>query len=170
MADVFEIPLDISEESEQNPIQNEEADIDFETSAPVHPDLDELLPSDNESGGSDDLDDFDLVIEAHGSEDDNSEMLKLPMANKFGDVNIEIDAAEGWKRIENGCSVGPFLGERMCLVVGDYSKPETFFNFLFEERMWDNITFETNTFAHQRKKKAQGNYSPSFYTCIHVRV
>ena len=75
-----------------------------------------------------------------------------PMVNYSGDIEIEEDYKIGWEWLEcdTGPIIGPYSGFWQCLVDPAKTKPEDFFNAIFDECMFTTMAEMMNLYAHNR--------------------
>ena len=91
-----------------------------------------------------------------------------PMVNYAGDVENEDDYEIGWEwhEVNPGPFIAAYNGFRQCLLDPTTTKPEDFFNVLFDTRMYTIMAEETNKYA-ERKKQAREN-SELFTQCMYL--
>lgn len=116
---------------------------------------------DNDSNDSNESSDSDTIVYENNGNSDDDEAHLSPIVNYERDTEIETDYEQGWDWIlgdDNGAQCSPFLGRRMYMGDIRKTKPEDFFNQLFEPAMWDVLTVETNRYANNRKTRNPGNF------------
>ena len=110
--------------------------------------------SESEQSGDDD-DDGNEYYQIENQAQDVEQLPIYPIDNHIVQL-YEDDEADGWKVEQNDVnlwSCGPFLGYPSTIVdIVPPPKPETFFNALFDERMWSVISEATNSYASSKSR------------------
>ena len=77
-----------------------------------------------------------------------------PMVNYANDRELEEDYEIGWKWFERdpGPLIAPYTGFCQCLLDLLKTRPEDFFNALFDNNMYMIMAEETNKYAHRKKE------------------
>ena len=116
------------------------------------------VPKLDSSSYYDDNDDFG------DNEEDNPNIVpdqnlqpSVPIENYVGDIDNLDDFANHWlwQIQDTGASLTPFTGTPGLLLDPPNTKPADFFNFLFEDQMYELIAHETNRYA---ESKMQGKF------------
>ena len=71
--------------------------------------------------------------------------------------NREEDIGWVWLKRDPGLLISPYTGFQQCLLDPLKTKPEDFFNALFDDKMYTIMAEETNKYAH-RKKQTKKSY------------
>ena len=119
--------------------------------------------SSSESEQLNDDDDCDDGNEYYKIENTHSEHIQqlpvYPVDNHIVELS-EDDEADGWKVEQNDVNLWPcrpFLVHPSTIIdVIPPPKPETFFNALFDNRMWNLISESTNSYAASKSRNENG--------------
>ena len=123
------------------------------------PDINESFSSDNDSG-----EEFYEI----DTDSEDEELPTYPLTNFevtiYNDVQNILqfdvdDEANEWEyeEIYSGPSTGHFLSASTYNISDVHGQPEVFFNSLFDERMWTNLSDATNAYARSKTRSANGN-------------
>ena len=84
------------------------------------------------------------------------------MVNYRNDRELEEEYKIGWEwlKCDTGPLIAPYTGFWQCLLVPLKTKPEDFFNALFDDNMYTIMAEETNKYAHRKKQTRK--YKKSF--------
>ena len=127
---------------------------------------DEYLPVNTTSSSEceqlnddDDCDDGNEYYEIENTHPEHIQQLPVyPIENHI--VQLSEDEADEWKVEQNDVNLwpcGPFLLHPSTIIdVIPPLKPETFFNTLFDDRMWNLISESTNLYAASNSRKKNG--------------
>ena len=76
------------------------------------------------------------------------------MVNYQNDRKLEEDYEIGWEwlKCDTGPLIAPYTGFWQCLLDPLKTKPEDFFNALFDDSMYTIMAEETNKYAHRKKQ------------------
>ena len=79
-----------------------------------------------------------------------------PISNFLRDTELEEDVLNGWKKVKNDevPDHGPFTDFEGLNFSTDSHHKEDFFNQLFDESMYTIMALETNSYAHDKIRKA----------------
>lgn len=68
------------------------------------------------------------------------------------DMNVLIDEAKGWSKIDEPPFSAPFTGtpDLNDIDMGEDSQPTEYFNLLFENSMWETIVEQSNLYVERR--------------------
>ena len=85
-----------------------------------------------------------------------------PMVNYRNDRELEEEYKISWEwlKCDTGPLIAPYTGFWQCLLDPLKTKPEDFFNALFDDNMYTIIAEETNKYAHRKKQTRK--YKKSF--------
>ena len=85
-----------------------------------------------------------------------------PMVNYQNDRELEEDYEISWEWLKHdtGPLIAPYTGFRQCLLDPLKTKPEDFFNALFDDNMYMIMAEETNKYVHRKKQTRK--YKKSF--------
>ena len=86
------------------------------------------------------------------------------MVNFLNDTENEDNYAIGWEwhEVDPGPLIAPYNGFRQCLLDPTQNNPESFFNALFENRMYTIMVNETNKYVQRRKQAREYFYFVHF--------
>ena len=89
-----------------------------------------------------------------------------PLVNYRNDRELEEDHEIGWEWLkqDTGPLIAPYTGFQQCLLDPLKTKPEDFFNALFDDNMYMIMAEETNKYVH--RKKQTHKYKKMFYFYI----
>ena len=85
------------------------------------------------------------------------------MVNYQNDRELEEDYEIGWEWLEwdTGPLITPYTGFWQCLLDPFKTKPENFFNTLFDNNMYMTMAEETNKYVHRKEETRK--YKKVFY-------
>ena len=87
------------------------------------------------------------------------------MVNYQNDRELEEDYEIGWEWLEQntGPLIAPYTGFQQCLLDPLKTKPEDFFNALFDDKMYMIMAEETNKYVHRKKQTCKYKKVFHFY-------
>ena len=132
--------------------ENDETDDKDSTSDDEYLPINTTSSSESEQLNDDDIsDDGNEYYDIENTHSEHIQQLPIyPIDNHIVELS-EDDEANGWKVEQNDVNLwpcGPFLAHPSTIIdVIPPPKPETFFNALFDDRMWNLISESTNSYA-----------------------